>query len=126
MIPSSEELELGAKAVWQVRYYEKVVVKDIRQMPWFFAMLSSLFIIAYVLQTHAHWPTDLLFYLFVPLCFTIRLWQNRVATIHYANQKLLLKLLKEKYGDHLPWIIEEKQLAEARVMEAASRQAHAA
>jgi hypothetical protein len=126
MIPTPEELELGAKAVWQVRYYEKVVVKDIRQMPWFFAILSSLFIIAYVLQIHAHWPTDMLFYLFVPLCFTIRLWQNRVAKIHYANQKLLLKLLEEKYGDQLPWIIEEKQLAEAHATEADSHQAHAA
>ena len=36
----------------------------------------------------------------------------------YANQKLMLRLLEEKYGDALPWVVEEKQLARARELEA--------
>jgi hypothetical protein len=45
------------------------------------------------------------------------------------NQKLILQLLEEKYGDALPWVIEQKQLARARDLEAeiarAEQQAHA-
>jgi hypothetical protein len=38
--------------------------------------------------------------------------------VHYATQKMLLQLLEEKYGDALPWVVEQKQLAAARKLEA--------
>jgi hypothetical protein len=41
-----------------------------------------------------------------------------LAQTNYAMHKLLLQLLEEKYGDALPWVVEEKQLASARELEA--------
>lgn len=46
------------------------------------------------------------------------IWQQRAAKAQHATHKLLLQLLEEKYGDALPWVIEEKQLARARELEA--------
>jgi hypothetical protein len=46
MSPTPQELELGAKAYRQLRFYENVAVKDIRQSPWLFAIFGGLLLIA--------------------------------------------------------------------------------
>jgi len=48
---------------------------------------------------------------------------NRINKENYSNQKLILRLLEEKYGDALPWVVEEKQMAIARELEAKIAQA---
>ncbi len=54
-----------------------------------------------------------------PVCFAIYWGQNRTAKTLYAINKLVLKLLEEKYGDTLPWLVEERELAQANALEKA-------
>jgi hypothetical protein len=117
MSPTPQELELGAKAYTQVRLYENVTAKDIRQTPWLWAIYAGLLILAFILLAPHKASEEFPFFLFVPVFFILRLWQNRTAQTHYATHKMLLKLLAEKYGDALPWVAEEKQLAAARKLE---------
>jgi hypothetical protein len=123
MSPTPEELELGAKAYKQVRFYENVTVKDIRQAPWLYVILAGLLFLALISETHFKWRENLPLLFLIPAFFAIRLWQNWVAKVNYATNKLLLQLLEEKYGDALPWVVEEKQLAAARELEVKIAQA---
>jgi hypothetical protein len=118
MSPTPEELELGAKAYKQVRFYENVTVKDIRQTPWMYVILAALLFLSLVSEAHFKWRENLPLLFLIPAFFAIRLWQNRAAKINYSTNNLLLQLLEEKHGDALPWVIEEKQLARARELEA--------
>lgn len=61
---------------------------------------------------------DLQFIWFIPFPLLCGWAINRINKESYANQKLMLRLLEEKYGDALPWVVEEKQLARARELEA--------
>ena len=118
MSPTPEELELGEKAYERVQLYEKYAARNARQIPWIFASCTAL-IYSAALFLKAYNRDQLVgFYLFM---FAALLWnwaKNRMAKESYANQKLILRLLEEKYGDALPWVVEEKQLARARELEA--------
>jgi hypothetical protein len=66
-----------------------------------------------------------MFFIFIPAAI-VGWGQNRIAKESYANHKMLLKFLEEKYGDALPWVVEEKQLARALELEATiAREQHA-
>ncbi len=121
MSPTPEELELGERIYRQVRLYEKSV-EDLRGKTWIYAICGGILILALIfeLKSMVHERTSLI--LFIPACGAMIVWQARQAKVQYATQKLLLRLLKEKYGDALPWVVEEKQLAQARELEAAAVQ----
>jgi hypothetical protein len=119
MSPTPEELELGKKAYEQVRFYEKVTSKDIHSIPWIFLTCAGLMLLIVILEAQHHGHTSLLLLIFIPACFTLLILQNWAAKARHATNKLLLKLLGEKYGDPLPWVAEEKLLASARELEAA-------
>jgi hypothetical protein len=119
MSPTPEELELGAKAYKQVRFYENVTLKDISKIPWIFSGCAGLVFLGCILQGHPKWwPSGFLLCVWIPLCAILKAWQNQAAKAQYATHKLLLHLLEEKYGDTLPWVVEEKQLSAARELEA--------
>ena len=118
MSPTPEELEIGAKACQQVRFYEKFGARNARQLPWILAGCAAILILWLLLfKIHFSSHDVLIFFILMPPA--ILGWaQNRMAKENYPNQKLILRLLEEKYGDALPWIVEEKQLASARELEA--------
>jgi hypothetical protein len=119
MSPTPEELELGAKAYERVRVYEKYGARNARQMPWIQAGCGLLLILSVFLFKIDFGRHDVLpFFIFIPAFILLGWAQNRMAKENYANQKLMLQLLEEKYGDMLPWVEEEKQLALARELEA--------
>jgi hypothetical protein len=118
MSPTPQELELGAKAYQRVRLYEKHAARNARQMPWILGGCTVLFYSgAFHLKVYNR--DELVgFFLFVLAAFLLSWAQNRMAKESYANQKMILQLLEEKYGDALPWVVEEMQLAAARQLEA--------
>ena len=128
MSPMPEELELGAKAYQQVRFYEKCGARNARQTPWILAgcvVVSILWVL--LLKIHFSRHEIFAFLLLMPAAFLWSWAQNRMAKESYVNQKLILQLLEEKHGDALPWVVEEKQLARARELEEAiAQQQHAA
>ena len=120
MSPTPEELELGTKAYQRVRLYEMATNRMTRRDRWMIACFAMLLILILWLSPEGiHFSRhDLIFVWFVPIPL---LWSwaiNRINKESYANQKLILRLLEEKYGDALPWVVEEKQLASARKLEA--------
>ena len=122
MSPTPEELKLGAKAYQRVRLYEMAVNRTTRRDRWMiacFVIFLSLWAWAQDIHFSRH---DFVFVWFMPIPL---LWSwaiNRINKESYANQKLILRLLEEKYGDALLWVVEEKQLARARELEAAIAQ----
>jgi hypothetical protein len=123
MSPTVEELELGAKAYHQVRFYENYAVRNMRQTPWVFAgSITALIVLDMVLKTHQGRDENFVF-VFIMIAALVGSWvQNRMTKDRYADQKLILQLLEEKYGEALPWVMEEKQLARACALEAAIAQ----
>jgi hypothetical protein len=120
MSPTPEELELGAKAYERVRVYEKYGARNARQTPWILAScVLFLVLLVLVLKMPFSRHEVFTFLLLMPAAFLWSWAQNRMAKESYANQKLVLQLLEQKYGDALPWVVEEKQLARARELEAA-------
>jgi len=118
MSPPPEELKLGEKAYRHVRFYENTM-KDLRQTHWVWTICGVLATTGLVLWIHHHWPKEHLWYLLaIPYSFGVCLWQQRASKERYADSKVILQLLKDKYGETLPWIVEEKQLARARELEA--------
>jgi hypothetical protein len=122
MSPTPEELELGAKAAKQVRFYEKFGARNLRQTPWCLAGCAVLLILLELFRKPSSRHGILIFFIFFSAAILMSWLQNRVAKERYANQKMILRLLEEKYGDALPWVVEEKQLARARELEAAIAQ----
>ena len=124
MSPTPEELEVGAKAYQRVRLYEKYGARNARQMPWIQAGCGLVLILSvFLLKIHFDHHDILPFLIFVP---AVLMWSwaiNRINKENYSNQKLILRLLEEKYGDALPWVVEEKQMAIARELEAKIAQA---
>jgi hypothetical protein len=121
MAPTREELELGTSVYHQVRFYEKSK-KDLRGKAWIYEICGALIYLALILELKPLSHTDSLLVLAIPAYFALRIWINRQAKLQYATQKLLLLLLEEKYGEALPWVVEEKQLAQARELEVAAGQ----
>ena len=120
MSPTPEELELGARAYERVRLYEKYAARNMRQIPWILTGSAvCLILLTVMLKPHISRHESLAFLLFIPAAFLWNWAKNRIAKENYANQKLMLQLLEEKYGDALPWVVEEKQLAAARQLEEA-------
>ena len=119
MPPTSEELDLGAKAYQQVRIYEKYTHRNLRQAPWIATVCAVLFVIVVLLFHHDRheWPQSTVMLIVFPICFAIHVGQRRTAKTLYASNKLILQLLEEKYGDTLPWLIEEKEMALANELE---------
>jgi len=118
MSPTPEELELGAKAYERVRLREIATGLNTRRDRWMIACFT-IFLIVWVWAENIHFSRhDLVFVWFIPIPL---LWSwaiNRINKESYANQKMILQLLEEKYGDALPWVVEEKQLARVRELEA--------
>ncbi len=119
MSPTPGELELGEKIYRQVRLYEKSM-KDIRGKRWLHATCIGLLFLALILEVKptSHEVSSL--FPFLPACVGLIVWQYRQARVQYATQKLVLRLLEDKYGEALPWVVEEKQLAQARELEGAA------
>jgi len=119
MSPTPEELLIGEKAYRWVQRYEKSVAMNVRAKPWIFVTCFGLFALILIFDPpHKH--SEIHQFIFVaPICFVWMFWQNRTAKQLHASYKLTLQLLKEKYGESLPWLVEEKQLASARELEAA-------
>src|ERR1700728_2799240 len=104
MAPTLEEIELGAKAYERVRVYEKFAARNARQIPWIFAT-CAMFFYSVALLLKAYTRDELVgFYLFMLAALLWNWARNRMAKESYANQKLILRLLEEKYGDALPWV----------------------
>jgi len=118
MLPTPEELELGAKAYQRVRVREIATGLNTRRDRWMIACFV-IFLILWIRAEPIHFSRhDLIFVWFIPIPL---LWSwviNRINKDTYANQKLMLRLLEEKYGDALPWVVEQRQLACARELEA--------
>jgi AraC-like DNA-binding protein len=118
MSPTPEELELGAKAYQRVRLHEINTGIKTRRDRWMIAGFG-IFMILWAWRENIHFSRhDLIFIWFVPIALWWGWSINRINKESYANQKLILRLLEEKYGDALPWVVEEKQLARARELEA--------
>jgi len=118
MCPTPEELEIGAKACERVQLYEKYAARNARQIPWIFASCTVL-IYSVALFLKVYNRDELVgFYVFMLSALLWNWAKNRMAKESYANQKMILQLLEEKYGDALPWVVEEKQLAAALKLEA--------
>ncbi|HEV3271057.1 MAG TPA: hypothetical protein VGZ93_02650 [Candidatus Methylacidiphilales bacterium] len=120
MSPTPEELELGAKAYQRVRLYEKYAASNMRQTPWILTGNAILLVLLTLMLKTSFSRHGIFAFLlcFIPAAFLWNWVQNCIAKENYANQKLILRLLEEKYGDALPWVVEEKQLARARELEA--------
>ena len=118
MSPTPEELKLGAKAYVRMRLYEKHAARNARQMPWILGGCAVLFYSEALLFKVYNRDELVGFFLFITVAFLWNWAQNRMAKESYANQKMILQLLAEKYGDALPWVVEEKQLTAARQLEA--------
>jgi hypothetical protein len=88
-----------------------------RQVPWIFAICGELMISVLVFQGHAQWYEYIFSLLFILTCFLVHKWKNRVAKVCYANHKMILQLLEEKYGDTLPWLVEQRALTSAHELE---------
>ncbi len=114
--PTNEELQLGEQAYHQVRFYEKYLAKK--------PLVSGASFAVFVLTLEiVHLNFDSLGLIWAMLYIIGYLgvfWlQSRWAKQMYAKNKVLLNLLNDKYGSALPWVKEEKTLAEARELEAA-------
>jgi len=118
MSPTPEELELGAKAYQRVQLYEKYAARNARQIPWIFASCAAFFYSGALFLKVYNRDELVGFFLFLLAALLWNWAQNRMAKENYANQKLILRLLEEKYGEALPWVEEEKQFAQARELEA--------
>jgi hypothetical protein len=118
MSPTPQELELGDKAAKQVRFYEKFGARNARQLPWVLAGCAVLLILLELFLNPSNRHGILTYFIFFFAAILMSWMQNRVARERYANQKMILQLLEEKYGDALPWVVEDKQLASARKLEA--------
>jgi hypothetical protein len=68
-------------------------------------------------KTHFDHSEFFIFFIFLAAAFLWNWAQGRIAKDTYAMQKMILRLLEEKYGDALPWLVEEKQLALAQRLE---------
>lgn len=119
MAPTSSELELGAKAYQQVRIYEKYTQRNLRLAPWIAAACAALFLIVVLLFHHNRheWPQSTMMMIVFPVCVAIHWGQSRTARALYTSNKLILQLLQEKHGDTLPWLVEERELAQANALE---------
>ena len=117
MSPKPDELELGAKAAKQVRFYEKFGARNLRQTPWILAGCAVvLLLLEFFIEPYGRHEM-LVFFIFIATAMLS--WvQYQVAKKRCADQKMILRLLEEKYGDALPWVVEQKQLAAARQLEA--------
>jgi len=102
MSTTYEELELGAKACQRVRLREIATGLNTRRDRWLIACFA-IFLFLWVLAEDIYFSRhDLLVVWFVPIAL-VRSWAiNRINKESYANQKLILRLLEEKYGDALP------------------------
>lgn len=102
MSPTPQELEVGAKAYRQVRFYENYGARNARQTPWILASCAMFLILLDLLpNTPSSRHGILTSFIFIPAAIVS--WvHDRMAKESYANQKLLLQLLEEKYGDALP------------------------
>ncbi len=124
MTPTVEELQLGAMAYERVRLYEAYGAKNLKQLPWVLGVVfvALLIVMFFTHPTHGHSDAGFGF-VFLPVCMTIGWVQATTAKKLYASNKMLLRLLEEKYGEALPWVQEQKILAASRELEATSRQA---
>jgi hypothetical protein len=121
MNPTARELELGARAYEQVRFYENVTRKSNER--WIYLMMVVLVAGCLFLSNHRTTADSLFVVMIIPAFYILRNIQLRMAKLRQAEQKLLLQLLEEKYGDALPWVVEQKQLALARELETRIAQA---
>ena len=125
--PILDELKLGAEASRQVRLYDSAARQN-RLASWLVPVICvALFVVAFVLLPGRPRNQYFLVVYFVLFALVMqKLWARR-EHLHVQQQRLLLELLKEKYGDQLPWVAEENQLATAaRIEEAAAQQTHLA
>jgi hypothetical protein len=115
MVPTKEELELGMKVYHRVRLFERYGMRHMRQTPWILAacVLFMIFL-TFMLKTHFDHGEVFIFFIFLAAAFLWNWAQGRIVKDTYAMQKMILRLLEEKYGDTLPWLVEEKQLALAQ------------
>ena len=119
MSPTPEELELGAKAYQRVRVHEMAASGNTQRNRWMITCFA-IFLILWVWAEDIHFSRHhWVFVWFIPIPLLCSWTINRINKESYANQKLILRLLEEKYGDALPWVVEEKQLAAARQLEEA-------
>jgi hypothetical protein len=118
MVATKDELELGMKAYHRVRLFERYGKRHMRQTPWILAGCALLMIfLAFMFKTHFDHSEFFIFFIFLAAAFLWNWAQGRIAKDTYAMQKMILRLLEEKYGDALPWLVEEKQLALAQRLE---------
>jgi hypothetical protein len=126
MMPTNEELKLGMEAYQRVRLFERYGKRHMRQTPWVLAGCALLMIfLAFLLKTHFDHGEYFIFFIFLAAAFLWNWAQGRLAKDTYAMQKMILRLLEEKYGDALPWLVEEKQLALAQRLEQKMNHGHA-
>jgi hypothetical protein len=115
MVPTKEELKLGMEAYQRVRLFERYGKRHMRQTPWVLAGCALFMIfLAFLLKTHFDHGEYFIFFIFLAAAFLWNWAQGRLAKDTYAMQKMVLRLLEEKYGDNLPWLVEEKQMALAQ------------
>jgi len=120
MSPLREELELGWKAYRQVRSFEKNKGKSFYpQLGVFVIMLGLLGVTFVLVPDHPSRLHDYgeLAIIVMPWAVVALFRQYRADQELCAQNRLLLRLLKEKHGDTLPWLVEEKQLTRARELE---------
>jgi hypothetical protein len=124
--PILEELKLGAEAYRQVRLYDSSARQN-RLASWLVPVTCvALAAFAFILSPDRPRNQDFLVVYFVLFALLMqKLWARREHR-QVQQQRLLLELLKEKYGDQLPWVAEENQLATAARIDEAASQAHPA
>ncbi len=118
MTPTPEELRLGGQAAQRVRLYEKYAARNRVQTPWILAGCAVLLLLLAASQGSLSARNIFVFGLLTSAVFLWNWAQNRIARDRYADQKMIVRLLEEKYGDALPWVMEAKNLARVRDLEA--------
>ena len=120
MRPTSEELEFGAKASQQVRIYEKYTLRNMRVLPCILGCCAVVALSAACLSPSQSQRTKAIYAASgIPFYVAIGFAQAVTAKKLYVSNKLILRLLEEKYGDSLPRVSEAKILLASSDLEEA-------